>query len=252
MIEQARDDRAIDHLVVVAGHAPFRREIRRAPDDPSRDDPWVLQDFQRGEPRAYLEHIRAGVDAAQSPRTLLVFSGGRTRREAGPWSEGETYLSIARSQGWVGPGTQMPSERCAVEEYARDSFENLLYSLDLFCRARLAPPRTLTVVSWRFKKERFDLHRQTLRFPKTRYRFLGPNDPTSVEDARKGEFRTLEAFRESPYGLDGSLAEKKALRNPFSVTPPPPSSELASFFQFLAQPENTRQVFSEAFPWEAS
>ncbi len=49
------------------------------------DSSWLLLDYQRGEPPFYIEHVRAGVEAAAADAdALLILSGGMTRREAGP------------------------------------------------------------------------------------------------------------------------------------------------------------------------
>jgi hypothetical protein len=79
----------LDKLIVVAGHAVYVGQAQRAA---ANDNSWVLQDFQNGEPPCYIEHIRFGVElAASQPNSLLVFSGGQTRREAGPKSEAKSY-----------------------------------------------------------------------------------------------------------------------------------------------------------------
>ena len=71
---------------------------------------------------------------------LLVFSGGQTRREAGPRSEADGYLALARAFGWW--GWVEVAERATDEAFARDSFENLLFGLCRF-KERAAGIRTL-------------------------------------------------------------------------------------------------------------
>ena len=90
----------MEHLILVAGHAVYV-----APDfaRPEADESWLLQDFQRGEPPFYIEHIRRGVElTAADAGALLMFSGGQTRREAGPRSEAESYWRLAEHFGWFG------------------------------------------------------------------------------------------------------------------------------------------------------
>ncbi len=100
-------DLQLQDLVLVAGHAAFKSTVTGVPNDPESDDSWVLQDFQIGEPPFYLEHIRRGVVlAANNPVALLVFSGGRTRHESGPWSEAKTYHEVAMSRRfWIPDNT---------------------------------------------------------------------------------------------------------------------------------------------------
>jgi hypothetical protein len=126
-------------LIIVAGHAPFREDVISVPAFPEEDDAWVLQPFQRGEPPLYIEHIRQGVALLRNdPASLLIFSGGFTRREAGlRWSEAETYSALARYfQYWTTETETAPvsglSSRIATEDFSRDSFENLLFSICRF------------------------------------------------------------------------------------------------------------------------
>jgi len=57
---------------------------------------------------------------------------------------------------------QVPAVRTFL---ARDSFENLLFGVCRFRERAGHYPDTVTVVSWGFKAARFDLHRETLRWP---------------------------------------------------------------------------------------
>ena len=83
----------LENLIVVAGHAVYvAHDFSRLADDTS----WYLQSFQKGEPPFYIEHIRRGVELAHGDRkSLLVFSGGQTRYEAGPRSEAQGYWLVA-------------------------------------------------------------------------------------------------------------------------------------------------------------
>jgi hypothetical protein len=62
----------IDHLIIVTGHAILLRE-----DDYLNDEAWVLESFQRGgQIRAFVDHIRKGVELAyKDPHSLLIFTG---------------------------------------------------------------------------------------------------------------------------------------------------------------------------------
>jgi hypothetical protein len=83
--------RQLKTLVLVAGHAVYV-----APDfaEPQRDESWLLQPFQRGEPPFYLEHIKKGIElAAHDASAMLVLSGG-PRAEAGPMGVATTKSAL--------------------------------------------------------------------------------------------------------------------------------------------------------------
>jgi hypothetical protein len=206
------DRKELANLILVAGHAVYvGHDFLR----PESDRNWFLQPFQRGEPPFYVEHIRAGVDlAARDSSSLLVFSGGQTRLEAGPRSEGQSYWNLADYFRWW----SLPevSERVTTEEFARDSYENLLFGICRFKELASHYPSSVTVVSWAFKEERFGLHRDAIRFARLRFAFKGVNQPEDLPAAQKGEAKAVAEFKEDPYGTAASLGKKRADRNPFN------------------------------------
>jgi hypothetical protein len=105
--------------------------------------------------------------------------------------------------------------RSTTEEFARDSFENLLFSICRFYECTGDYPRKIRVISWRFKEARFGLHRSALRIPPSSFEFHGINDPVNLEEAEQGEVQALQAFQEDPYGTHGVLDDKRVERNPF-------------------------------------
>jgi hypothetical protein len=196
-------------LVIVAGHA-----IPRSLDDPLSDDSWILLDFQRGEPPCFVGHIRRGVElAAADPGAMLIFSGGQSRREAGPLSEAQGYCAVAARLDWFGFTAVSPS--VATEEFSRDSFENLLFSLCRFRELTGRYPEHVTFVSFAFKRERFDFFREAIRWPRDRFTFDGPNNPERIEHARRAEAHTLALYRADPYSAGPELRAKRESRNPF-------------------------------------
>jgi hypothetical protein len=213
--------KSIEKLIVVAGHAALRDDIESCPSDPSRDEHWVLQSFQHGEPPYYIEHIKKGVELLQKDSSsLLLFSGGRTRKEAGHWSEAASYGAVAEHFGHWSESPHRLRDRTALEEYARDSFQNLEYGLYRFYQLEGFYPRHITVVGWRFKAERFDLHRRALGIPSECFTYVGANDPADLVGALKGEERAVEQFRADPAGNQSPLAAKRIERNPFNETSP--------------------------------
>jgi hypothetical protein len=220
--EEPSNSEDLKNVIIVAGHAVYRG---KSYGNPMQDENWCLQGFQRGEPPAYIEHIRAGVEmAARQPESLLVFSGGQTRQDAGPRSEGESYREVAEHFEWWGTDV---AARTVTEEFARDSFENLLFGICRFYERAGRYPWSVTVISWAFKEERFELHRNAISFPASRFSFVGVGNPVDLALALEGELRNgLEPFRRDPYGtsesLPGSgagqvaLGDKRKQRNPFN------------------------------------
>jgi len=204
---------SLEHLIIVACHAVYVAEEFT---DPLSDSSWFLQDFQKSEPPFYVEHIRRGVELADDDKkALLVFSGGQTRYEAGPKSEAQSYWMIAdHFKWWFKINVKL---RATTEEFARDSFENLLFSICRFKECVGKYPKQIIVVSWAFKKKRFELHREAVRFPKYKFVFEGVNNPVDLEGAIKGEEKNgIGPFSKDPYGCTEPLASKRKKRNPFN------------------------------------
>lgn len=233
----------LKNLIIVAGHAVYVAENF---DDPLSDSSWCLQEFQKGEPPFYIEHIYHSVELANKDKeSLLIFSGGQTRKDAGPKSEAQSYWLIAdHYKWWFRTNVKL---RTTTEEFARDSFENVLFSICRFKEATESYPEKITVVSWAFKKERFELHRRAIKFPNDRFIFEGVNNPVELEKTKKGEKTNgIDLFSDDLYGSSGKLAEKRKERNPFNrqhnyVTS---CSELKDLLEY-----NKKEIFAKNLPW---
>ncbi len=197
------------NAVIVAGHAVLVR-LKNLTADAS----WALLDFQRGEPPFYIEHVRTGVGLADAdPESLLILSGGPTRIEAGPRSEAISYHHIAEHYAWFGaPGV---ARRTILEEFARDSFENLLFGICRFKEYAGRYPEHVTFVSWAFKERRFGLHREAIGFPASRFTYAGPNNPRDLEQALASERNAIDAYTRDPYSAGERFRAKRRERNPF-------------------------------------
>ena len=210
----------LEKLVLVAGHAVY---VGDDSGSASSDASWVLQNYQKGEPPCYIEHIRFGIElVARQPASLLVFSGGQTRLKAGPRSEGQSYWTLASQFAWWGnAGVQA---RATAEEFARDSFENVLFGIARFRECTGHYPDSIEVFGWKFKRERFDLHRRTLKWPfgDECFKYHGVNNPPDLTGSLKGEAQALEAFKLDPFGTEEPLRAKRDRRNPFHLQPPYP------------------------------
>ncbi|MBY0373101.1 MAG: YdcF family protein [Bryobacteraceae bacterium] len=197
------------NAILVAGHAIVRDWTRL-----EEDEGWFLLDFQRGEVGKYIEHARHGVElAAADPEALLIYTGGQSREAAGPRSEAHSYYGIADHHGWW--GCSQVAERTVTEEFSRDSFENLLFSLARFKEITGRYPEHVTLVSWSFKQERFAMHRDAIRWPAERFRYHGPNDPPEIGRALLAEARARAKYAADPYSGSPEFEAKRAERNPF-------------------------------------
>ena len=206
----------IDKLILVPGHAPFKDSVVEVPNDFREDKYWVLQEFQTGEPVYYCEHIEAGAKlAARDSASLLLFSGGRTRQESERWSEAATYKAIYDKLGLDTFGVNVE-----LEEYARDSFENLEFSLYQFYRRIGRYPIHVTIAGWKFKADRFLLHAKALGIPSDKVEYVGVNNPENLAGALIGEERVLAEFAADPFGGNAVLSGKRLDRNPFSDVHP--------------------------------
>mmetsp|Transcript_15873 Transcript_15873/g.47347 ORF Transcript_15873/g.47347 Transcript_15873/m.47347 type:complete len:351 (-) Transcript_15873:38-1090(-) len=241
------------HLVIVAGHAVTMTESLEGVGD--RDGAWYLLDYQRGRglPREFVRHAEAGARlVARDPQAVLVFSGGQTRPDAGPRSEAQSYWLLSEHFDWWRTGA---GGRAVTEEFARDSFENLLFSLCRFKEVAGAYPQRVTVVSFDFKERRFvELHAPALGLPPAHFDFAGvaPRSPKFDADAAAaGEAAAAAAFRADPYGCAGDLWTKKRARDPFHRAPPYAQTcpELSVLFEACGRAANASKVDFRRLPW---
>ena len=105
--------------------------------------------------------------------------------------------------------------RAYTEEHARDSYENLLFSLCRFHELTGSWPRNVTVVGYEFKRHRFEaLHREAVAFPAARFAYVGT--PAATPRAEAGEAVAAASFRDDPFGCGPALRAKRHLRDPFA------------------------------------
>ncbi|XP_059630546.1 uncharacterized protein C57A10.07 [Cornus florida] len=225
----------LQNLVMVAGHSIYTSSSCEKVD---KENSWFLESYQKhpGQAATFVTHIQEGVEiAAKDDEALLLFSGGETRKDAGPRSEAQSYWVVAESKGWFGKQESV-RWRALTEEHARDSFENLLFSVCRFRELTGIYPHNITVVSYDFKEERFAyLHRSAIGFPEARFFYSGtPASSTSREAAMKGEALVRAQFQEDPYGCLGSLRRKKIGRDPFHRSIPYPNGcpEIEGLFRY--------------------
>ncbi|KAF9625074.1 hypothetical protein IFM89_017877 [Coptis chinensis] len=86
---------------MVAGHSVYTSSSCGKVD---KEDSWFLESYQKhpGQATTFLRHIKEGVDiASKDEEALLLFSGGETRKDAGPRSEAQSYWAVAESKDWL-------------------------------------------------------------------------------------------------------------------------------------------------------
>jgi len=177
-------------------------------------------------------------------QALVMFSGGQTHREVGRISEAESYVNAARYLGLRN------YRNAAVEEFARDSYENVLFSLCRFKQLVGKYPEKFIVIGFEFKRERFENeHRQAIRFPADKFEYRGVPEPSLgsiAEQIQMERTETIPQFRDDPYGCKPPLATKREERNPFHQQHFYESScpEMAGLFQACGS-----EIYAGPLPW---
>lgn len=90
------------NLVMVAGHSVYMSSSCEKVD---KEDAWFLESYQKhpGQAATFVTHIQKGVEiTSKDNKAMLLFSGGETRKDAGPRSEAQSYWTVAESKGWFG------------------------------------------------------------------------------------------------------------------------------------------------------
>ncbi|KAK5285090.1 hypothetical protein LTR16_004769, partial [Cryomyces antarcticus] len=158
-------------LIILCCHAIYARGPNSSVlNNPYDESQWHLQPFQRGEHETFMQHIAASfayiTTSTAHERTMLVISGGATKQGEGvviseahsylhAYCDGQTQTRVGAVGVNVDAETLLSEGQVLLEEYATDSFQNLLFSILRFRRAVGTWPRMITVVTHAFKAERF-------------------------------------------------------------------------------------------------
>ncbi|KAI8329634.1 hypothetical protein BC941DRAFT_442437 [Chlamydoabsidia padenii] len=238
------------HAIVVTGHAIYTGPQHKEALQDEKN--WILEPYQHGQVNTFLYHIQKGIDLLISdPQALLIFSGGQTRPSAGPISEGLSYWQIAQILLQSGNTTDQLQKRIIVEDYARDSYENVLFSLCRFAEMTSDYPNRLTVIGFGFKRPRFEeLHIPAIRYPLDQFDYIGIDPPDDdIERARQGELvNSYTPFSIDYYACHGTLRQKKLERNPYRRRSPYRST-CPALTPILDYCPYTNKIFKGPLPW---
>lgn len=238
----------LNHLIIVAGHAIWLGGSKY-----KKDIDWVLEPHQYGQTGTFVAHIRQGAKlAAESPKSLLIFSGGETRYAAGARSESQSYTALFQLLEQEDP-ILGSLDRVTTEEFARDSFENLLFSIARFYEVTGRYPDKISVVGFLFKQERYsDIHCKAIKFPKSKFTYHGIDpDGLDGEDLSGESTNAKLLFQKDLYGCKNKvLVNKKKGRNPgrrrhgYEITNP----QLAELMNYC--PADGATVYPGRLPWQ--
>ncbi|KAF7298132.1 hypothetical protein HMN09_01034600 [Mycena chlorophos] len=241
----------LEHLIVVPGHAIW---LGRDPSLRAEPSEWAFQSYQASQDSSrldvFFQHIaHAARIAVQDEKSLVVFSGGQTQRSA-TTTEGESYLRLALAAG-VFPSTGF--SRATSEDFALDSFQNLLFSIARFNEVTGHYPSKITVVGYEMKRARFlELHRPAIRWPEARFEYIGIDIPGDNSVARQGERENgYLPYVADLYGCHSFLANKRRQRN-YSARYPPyylSNPRLAALLMWC--PPDHTAMFTGSLPWSA-
>ncbi|EST06217.1 Rossmann-like alpha/beta/alpha sandwich fold [Kalmanozyma brasiliensis GHG001] len=286
----------LNHLVIVTGHAVWAGCDVKGKDN---DENWVLEEYQKGgSVKTFYKHIEKGMQLTnEDPNALLVFSGGQTRPNS-LQTEAESYYSLALSAELEVPmiagslvnlttGSSSASigslahanaavatrhglqdARMTTENYALDSFENLLFSIARFREYTAHYPARITVVGYAFKKARFeDLHAKAVRWNtqgflhkgERTFQYVGVDDEglsdsETVAQSRGEKLKAFNLFDKDMYGCHGRLRQKRIERNPTRRFHPYMSSapEIADLLNWCpAENSGLQGLYPENLPWDA-
>ena len=152
----------------------------------------------------YENQLRESIKTVQGKSyDLLIISGGYTKKEIEK-SEAQGMVDWARDLG-----LDIEEILFILEEYSRDSFENILFSMCRYYEEYEQFPNRIGICSWKSKEKRFKIIAEALKLP---HYFLGVGEKEALARAEAQQLEKIGAdpFHRSPY-----LASKRQQRDPW-------------------------------------
>ncbi|HUE03474.1 MAG TPA: ElyC/SanA/YdcF family protein [Bryobacteraceae bacterium] len=178
-------------LLMLAGHAIYQGGV------------WY--GGHQNEDRLYETHVRDAFRIyAEEGYQALALSGGRSRPQLADMvsnSEAEGMWEYARAAALVRDPAAV-----LLEQFGRDSFENLFFAMLCFHRKFGEWPSRVGAVSWKFKALRFYLIACGLRLAEGRFRFFGSGDPAGQP--------AIEAFAAASVQYDAMIVRAGEIVDP--------------------------------------
>lgn len=265
-VEESNNFENIENLIILPCHSIFAPELNKNFKDDETVDPqiigqdpenWLLESFQTesNDQISFLKHIELSLNELNSnlEDSVLVISGGFTKSKIEK-SESSSYYELAQKSNLLKKFPNLiKGENILLEEYARDSYENILYSLVTFYQKFGKFPKKVSVVGFGFKRERFLLSHLTTfgyynspmlgnselnlnKLPNTKHAkyigagpfltkpdYMNENQFSNYETDFRNSLResetknALDLFKMNPFGsIDSKLNEKKIKRDPWN------------------------------------
>lgn len=171
----------------------------------------------------YEQHLKESIKALHSRLyETLIISGGYTKKQVEK-SEAQGMLDWAYHLA-LNPDVS----RIVLEEYARDSFENVLFGMCRFYQEYNRFPEAVTICSWKPKKSRFRLITDGLQIPNYSFFGIGEKDDVVERETnlvklvygdplhRKRALTTMRRNRD-PWGKGNPYDEIEEFREMFEV-----------------------------------
>ncbi|KAK5719043.1 hypothetical protein LTR17_015376 [Elasticomyces elasticus] len=233
MAEETTQGTSCQDLVVVCCHATYTGS---SSDDIKDEANWILQPFQRRDAEA------------RKPSEVNTFVKHIL-------SEAQGYFQVYQSLIQSGQLREV-AHPCTLDDYATDSYQNLLFSILRYRQHMGRYPEYVTVVTHAFKERRFlELHAKAIKWPSSRIRVQGLNPPFTLQELEQTQQlehkRAHELFVSDPYGSRPPLSEKRTARKWNSAVIDKLTAD-ESVKRLLAWEggKSGHEVFPGRLPWE--
>lgn len=259
-----------NHLIILPCHGIWKIDSTTCIDNCGQlSDQWYLAPFQL-EGNDHLVFIKQSLRAIEEllfnyDNSVLLFSGSQTKIDAGPISEAQSYFILMKklvtlattNDGFEQLSLLFDKETMALlaniikqlglsnitvntlfsdgyintEEYALDSFDNLLYSVLRFKEIVEWYPKRITIVGFGFKEPRFlNYHARALDIPQNIIRYISYEpEPSNYSQEQLNKYfedlirmekkNALSLFENDWYAKRDILNKKKHNRNPYKRKP---------------------------------